>query len=48
LVFDYRNLGVSDGDNRQHPHTTHMTLYSDKSKVDAAAKIATRWFVETL
>jgi alpha-beta hydrolase superfamily lysophospholipase len=48
LVFDHRNRGVSDGDNRQHPHTTHMTLYSDKSKVDAAAKIATRWFVETL
>ena len=48
LVFDHCNLGVSDGNNRQHPHTTHMTLYSDKSKVDAAAKIATRWFVETL
>jgi hypothetical protein len=48
LVFDYRNLGVSDGDNRQHPHTTQMTLYSEKSKVDAAAKIATMWFVETL
>ena len=30
------------------PHTTHMTLYSDKSKVQAAAKMATRWFVETL
>ena len=48
LVFDHRNLGVSDGDNRQHSHTTRMTLHSDKSKVDAAAKIATRWFVETL
>ena len=47
-LFDYRNLGVSDGNNRQHLHTTHMMLYSDKSKVDAAAKIATRWFVETL
>jgi hypothetical protein len=30
------------------PHTTHMTLYSDKSKVEAAAKVATRRFVETL
>ena len=30
------------------PHTTHMTLYSDKSKVEAAAKMATRWSVETL
>jgi hypothetical protein len=29
LVFDYCNLGVSDGNNRQHPHTTHMMLYSD-------------------
>jgi hypothetical protein len=48
FVFDYRNFAVSDGDNRLHPYTTHMTLYSDKSKVDAAAKIATRWFVETL
>ena len=27
LVFDYCNLGVSDGNNRQHPHTTHMTLF---------------------
>jgi hypothetical protein len=25
-----------------------MTLYSDKSKVEAAAKMATNWFVETL
>ena len=30
------------------PHTTHMTLYSDKSKVEDAAKMATGWFVETL
>ena len=30
------------------PHTTHMTLYSDKSKVEAAAKMATNWFVGTL
>jgi len=30
------------------PHTSHMTLYSDKSKVELAAGYATDWFVETL
>ena len=30
------------------PHTTHMTLYSDQSKVKTAAKLATDWFSETL
>ncbi len=30
------------------PHTSHMTLYSDRSKVEIAAKMATDWFVETL
>ena len=30
------------------PHTSHMTLYSDQSKVEIAAKMATDWFVETL
>ena len=30
------------------PHTTHMTLYSDKSKVEKAAAIARDWFVDTL
>jgi hypothetical protein len=30
------------------PHTTHMTLYSGKSMVQAAANMATSWFVETL
>lgn len=30
------------------PHTSHMTLYSDKSKVEIAASMATGWFVETL
>jgi uncharacterized protein len=30
------------------PHTSHMTLYSDQSKVEKAAKMATDWFVETL
>jgi pimeloyl-ACP methyl ester carboxylesterase len=30
------------------PHTSHMTLYSDKSKVEKAAALATSWFVETL
>lgn len=30
------------------PHTSHMTLYSDKSKVEKAAEMATAWFVETL
>lgn len=30
------------------PHTSHMTLYSDKSKVKVAAAMATKWFVETL
>jgi pimeloyl-ACP methyl ester carboxylesterase len=30
------------------PHTSHMTLYSDQSKVEKAARMATDWFVETL
>ena len=30
------------------PHTSHMTLYSDKSKVEVAAALARDWFVETL
>jgi uncharacterized protein len=30
------------------PHTTHMTLYSDKSKVEAAAKMAVQSSVEAL
>ncbi len=30
------------------PHTTHMTLYSDASKVKTAAGLATDWFSETL
>ena len=30
------------------PHTSHMTLYSDRSKVETAAKLATDWFKETL
>jgi pimeloyl-ACP methyl ester carboxylesterase len=30
------------------PHTSHMTLYSDKSKVERAAALATEWFVQTL
>jgi hypothetical protein len=30
------------------PHITHMTFYSDESKVEAAAKMATKWFVERL
>ncbi len=30
------------------PHTSHMTLYSDKSKVEKAAEMATAWFVERL
>jgi ribose transport system substrate-binding protein len=30
------------------PHTSHMTLYSDKSRVEIAAAMATGWFVETL
>lgn len=30
------------------PHTSHMTLYSDQSKVKVAATMARDWFVETL
>jgi len=30
------------------PHTSHMTLYSDQSKLQVAAKAATEWFVENL
>src|SRR5262249_52051800 len=30
------------------PHTTHMTLYSDQSKLEMAAAEATSWFTEHL
>ncbi|OHV34780.1 MULTISPECIES: alpha/beta hydrolase [Pseudofrankia] len=30
------------------PHTTHMTLYSDRSKLDQAAAHASRWFAAQL
>jgi cephalosporin-C deacetylase-like acetyl esterase len=30
------------------PQTSHMTLYSDRAKVEAAARLATDWFLETL
>jgi uncharacterized protein len=30
------------------PHTTHMTLYSDKDKLTVAAEHARDWFLETL
>lgn len=30
------------------PHTTHMTLYSDRSKLEVAAREASAWFAETL
>jgi len=30
------------------PHTTHMTLYSDQSKLQVAAREATNWFVDHL
>ena len=30
------------------PHTTHMTLYSDRSKLVAAAELASTWFTENL
>ena len=30
------------------PHTTHMTLYSDRSKLEVAAREASGWFADTL
>ncbi len=30
------------------PHTTHMTLYSDRSKLEVAAREASSWFADTL
>lgn len=30
------------------PHTTHMTLYSDRSKLEVAAREASAWFAEHL
>ena len=30
------------------PHTTHMTLYSDQTKLQVASKAATDWFVQKL
>ena len=30
------------------PHTSHMTLYSDKSRLEIAAEAAARWLAEHL
>jgi dipeptidyl aminopeptidase/acylaminoacyl peptidase len=30
------------------PHTSHMTLYSDRTKIESAASLATEWFKTTL
>lgn len=30
------------------PHTSHMTMYSDNSKIEKAAALACEWFCETL
>jgi hypothetical protein len=30
------------------PHTSHMTLYSDRTRLDTAAEHATQWFRQHL
>ena len=44
----YNALPVADKKLTVLPHTTHMTLYSDQSKLQRAAAAATEWFVEHL
>jgi cephalosporin-C deacetylase-like acetyl esterase len=44
----YNELPVADKKLKVLPHTTHMTLYSDESKLEVAANEARDWFVSHL
>lgn len=44
----YNALPVADKELVVLPHTSHMTLYSDRSKLQLAADAATKWFTQKL
>ena len=43
-IAAYNALPTTDRKLNVLPHTTHMTLYSDRAKLDIAAAAATEWF----
>ncbi len=43
-IAAYNALPTADRKLTVLPHTTHMTLYSDRAKLDVAAAAATEWF----
>jgi cephalosporin-C deacetylase-like acetyl esterase len=47
-IAAYNALPTPERELKVLPHTTHMTLYSDRAKLDDAAAAATAWFVERL
>jgi cephalosporin-C deacetylase-like acetyl esterase len=44
----YNSLPTAERKLTVLPHTTHMTLYSDRSKLEVAAAAATEWFGDRL
>ncbi len=47
-IAAYNALPTADKKLTVLPHTTHMTLYSDRSKLEVAAQAATEWFTSRL
>ena len=47
-IAAYNALPTADRKLTVLPHTTHMTLYSDRAKLDIAAREATEWFTSRL
>jgi uncharacterized protein len=47
-IAAYNALPTADKKLAVLPHTTHMTLYSDRSKLEVAAQAATEWFTTRL
>ena len=47
-IAAYNALPTADRKLTVLPHTTHMTLYSDRAKLDVAAAAATEWFTSRL
>jgi hypothetical protein len=47
-IAAYNALPTADRKLTVLPHTTHMTLYSDRTKLDVAARAATDWFASRL
>ena len=47
-IAAYNELPTAQRELTVLPHTTHMTLYSDRTKLDVASAAATEWFVSRL